>query len=145
MPHVTEVWGTGRPTYNCGANTITGGRLVMPDGTTGKIIHAAANSKLCLGVAVDDAVPDGSQTTEGYNVTAAIIRPDVAVARYGVYSLTFAANCPFGSFVVCAANGTVTPYTSGTSTYDQIVCRCVETGGVVIATKVTGRVALLNL
>lgn len=145
MPHVTEKFGDGRPTYNCGVNTIVGGRLVMPDGTTGNIIHAALNTKLCLGVATDDALPDGSQTTSGYNVTSAIIRPDVAVARVGIYRLWYAANCAFGTFLVAAANGYVTPYTSGTSTFDQIVGRCDEPGGVVIATNVRGRVRLLNL
>lgn len=143
MPTAVERFRDGPITYNVGTNTVIGGRLVMPDGTTGTIKHATAGTTLCLGVAKMDARPEAGQATEGYAVTSALIRPDVAVARAPhVYDLTFTANCGWGVHVVCAADGKVTPYTPGTSTFDQIVGKCIEPKGVVVATKVTGRVEL---
>lgn len=142
MPHVTERFGTGPVTYNVGVDTVIGGRLVEVK-TDGTIKHTTAATKKCVGIATDDAKPLTGQSTDGYNVSAAIIRDDVAVARIGVYPLIFSVASGNGDFLVADADGKVKPQTVGTTTFDQIVGRCVEKGGVLINT--TGLVALINL
>lgn len=131
MPSLVQKFEKGPLTFNCGPNTITGGRLVMPDtGNPGNIIHTTLNTPNCLGVALLDAAPLSGQTVDGFAVSSAIIRPDVAVANEGVYRLWASAAIPFGSYVVADANGYVKAYTAGTSTYDQIVGKCVEPNGI---------------
>lgn len=141
MPHLTQKLATGPFTCNCGPNTIIGGRLVMPDTVNlGMVIHTTLATTKCLGVALDDAIPLSGQTVDGYAVTAAIIRSEFAVAWEGIYWLDFSVAATFGDLLVADAAGKVRPYTAGTSTYDQIIGRCVEPKNVLINTR--GRVRL---
>lgn len=128
---MTQKFEAGPLTFNVGPNTIIGGRLVMPDtGNAGTIIHTTLNATDVLGVALMDAAPLSGQTVDGFAVTSAITRPDVAVANEGVYRLWASGAIGFGKRVVADANGYVKQYTAGTSTFDQIIGKCVEPGGI---------------
>lgn len=126
----------GPATYEVNV-AVTGGQLVMVDGSTGKVkpAIAAASGTTCLGVALNDAVPTGT----GTNLTFGTARKDVAVA-YGPAEviLTATGNIAFGVQVVCAAAGTVA--TVGSGTFDQVVGRCTEPAGITGGS--TGRVRL---
>lgn len=148
MPHITQKMEAGPLTFNVGTNTVVGGQLVMVDGSTTFIKPTTANTTKCLGVALDDAKPLAGQVVDGVigvqgggGVTANIVRPDVAVAYCGVYRLTYSVAANFGDPLVADAAGKVKPYTPGTTTFDQIVARCVEPAGVLINTR--GRTLLL--
>jgi hypothetical protein len=131
MPTMTQKFEKGPLTFNVGPNSVIGGRLVMPDtGNPGTIIHTTLNTTKCLGVALMDAMPLSGQTVDGFAVTSAIVRPDVAVATEGVYRLWASAAINFGDRVVADASGYIKAYTAGTSTFDQIVGKCVEPGGI---------------
>lgn len=104
---------------------VTGGQLVMPDSTTGKVKPATAGATTVLGVALADAAPTSSQSPTNFSTA----RPDVAVA-YGDIDVrvTYAANAAWGVKLMAAANGQVTPYVAGTA--DMIVGICAEPAGV---------------
>lgn len=104
---------------------VTGGQLVMPDSTTGKVKPATAGATTVLGVALADAAPTSSQSPTNFSTA----RPDVAVA-YGDIDVrvTYAANSAWGVKLMAAANGQVTPYVAGTA--DMIVGICAEPAGV---------------
>jgi hypothetical protein len=141
MPHVTCVLEHGPEAFHdCGTNTIIGGRLVMPDAATGYIKHTTAATTKCLGVATDDAGPLAGQSVSGYDVTSAILPSETAVAFRGVWKLEFSVAAAFGDLLVADADGKVKPYTAGTSTFDQIIGKCVERSGVLINTR--GKVRL---
>lgn len=120
---------------------IKGGMLVEPDAATGRIKPAAANSALCLGVALGDASASdfaNADTTDtwGNTIVNAQYPPnEVAVGWQGVFKLKVAATSatvPFGALVKCAANGEVTLHsTGGAATFDVIIGRCVEPLGIV--------------
>jgi hypothetical protein len=118
---------------------VTGGQLVMPDGTTGKIKPATAGATTVLGQASDDAAPAGSGTSTDYST----LRPEVAVYEApATVTLTYAADCAFGLKVIAAASGQVTPVGAaaaldGTS----VVGICTEPGGVLAGAK--GRTKLV--
>lgn len=131
MPHITNKMEHGPLTFDCGTDTIIGGRLVELK-TDGTIKHTTAGTKKFIGVAIDDAMPLAGQAVDGYNVSANIMHSEVAVGYRGVWRLEYAAAAACGDWLVAAADGKVTPYTSGTSTFDQIIGRCVEPGGVLI-------------
>lgn len=136
MPAVTNLFEHGPITYTVSAST-SGGQLVAAQ-SDGTVAPAAADSTAVLGVAVKNAEPSdaGASSTTAYGedvVDVSWPRPEVAVAYRGVYRVTYAAAASFGDLLVAAASGQVTPYTAGTSTFDQIVGRCVETGGVAAA------------
>jgi hypothetical protein len=99
------------------------GQLVMPDSTTGKIKPATAAAATVLGVARDDAAPEGSGSSTNFGT----LRPEVAVfqAPYTV-KVTFAADTTFGQKVIAAASGQVTPGVVA----GQVVGYCVEPNGV---------------
>lgn len=134
MPGSYPTLQLGPATYEVSA-TVTGGQLVMVDGTTGKVKPTTGQVAVVLGVALNDAVPAGS----GSQLNYATARKEVSVA-YGPAEvvLTAAANIAFGQKVVAAAAGQVTPGT--TPTFDQIVGICTEPGG--ILSGATGRVRL---
>lgn len=132
---------------------VTGGMLVMPDGTTGMVKPATAAAINVLGVALSDANPAGSNPTSPLNLGWA--QPEVAVA-YGPadVDVTYAASAAFGDLLIAAANGQVTPVpapaATGTATATTqtditdtraIVGRCTEPGGV--ASAGVGRMRLL--
>jgi hypothetical protein len=103
---------------------VTGGQLVMPDSTTGKVKPATASATTVLGVALADAAPTSSQSATNFSTA----RPEVAVAYGDVdVRVTYAANCAWGVKLMAAANGQVTPYVAGTA--DMIVGICTEPAG----------------
>lgn len=131
MPGAHRYTQLGPDTYEVSA-AVTGGQLVMPDGTTGKVKPATAAAVTVLGVALADAEPAGSDPTSPLNISWA--QPQVAVGYGpGTYDLTYSAACAFGELVVADANGAVKPYTAGTSTFDAVVGRCTEPAGVASA------------
>lgn len=136
MPAVTNLFEHGPITYPVSAST-SGGQLVEAV-SGGTVAPAAAGSVVVLGVAVKNAEPSdaGATSTTAYGadvVDASWPRDEVAVAYRGVFRVTYAAAAAFGDLLVAAANGQVTPYTAGTTTFDAIVGRCVEPGGVAAA------------
>lgn len=106
---------TDKPiTYTVQA-VVAGGQLVDadqnvvtdPPSVTGP---SAANSKLCLGVALEDAAPPGTDSS-----TDAAARPPLTpVARNVVVPVTFTAASKIGDRLKCAANGAVTVWVDGT-------------------------------
>jgi hypothetical protein len=128
----------GPATYQVSA-AVTGGQLVMADvSNVGQILPAAAGTKLCLGVALTDAVPVGS----GSNLNFATARYETAVA-YGpaevILTVSGSTAVAFGALVGVGAGGTIVPI--GALTFDQAVGRCTEPAGIA-ATGGTGRVRL---
>lgn len=115
----------GPDTFNAaaaatGTAQIIGGRLVQFSATdTGKVILAADNSDVYLGVALYDAHPsqNGSAATpsgfDGFDFST--IQPEVAVAWTGVFKLDFAEAANTGDLVYAAADGKVKK-TKGTAT-----------------------------
>lgn len=128
---------------------VKGGQLVEARASS-KIGVAAAGSATVLGVAQTDAKP--SVTTSGtdsdgnitFDLGQAVYTDYVAVLKVGEVPVTYAANCSFGVLLKAAASGQVTPWVSGTDSPGLIVGRCTEPGGVVIATKPTGLMRILN-
>jgi len=106
---------------------VVGGQLVEPDAATGRIKPAAAGSAVCLGVACTDAIPAATNQNDNANDTnLSPIGPYVAVASQGYWVLTYAAACTLGTKVKVAANGTVTPWVSGTDAAALVVGICCE-------------------
>ena len=121
----------GPETYEVNTDqTITGGQLVEPDGTTGKIKPAVVNSTAWLGVALYDGLPagtTGATTVHGFvNVDTSVPRPEVAVAWHGVFKLKAAEAIAFGEVVYCAANGEI----QNATTTGRAVGQCIEKGGI---------------
>ena len=140
LPHLK----LGPASYQVSA-LVAGGQLVAADASGTTVSVAGAGSKLVLGVAGTDAAPIPNQA--GVTDTAAGGAPLLDISVLGDYTavyssgydmhVTYAANCPFGTLLMAAAAGTVTPYVAGTA--DQIVGRCTQPGGVVTATNAVGR------
>lgn len=134
MSGVLPVYERGPITFPVLASVIiTGGQMVEYDATNGggAVRPAGAGSVTCIGVALDDAVgpsvSQGSTDPLSNAITSLTQYPNyVSVALMGVFRVTYAAACNFGELVICAANGQVTPYVAGTSTYDEIVGRCID-------------------
>jgi len=104
---------------------VVGGTLVEPDGTTGKVKTATAGTAVCLGIAETDAIPTATdQNISATNILLSPIGPYVAVASEGFYDIEYAAACVAGAKVKVAANGTVTPWVSGTDASGLIVGIC---------------------
>lgn len=128
----------GPATYQV-STAVTGGQVVVVDGSTGFIkpsTGASGGDKNVLGVALGDAVPAGS----GSNLNFATARYEVAVA-YGPAEVVVTAaggTLAFGALVAAGAAGTVVAISTGT--FDQVVGRVTEPGG--IASGATGRVRL---
>jgi hypothetical protein len=124
----------GPETYevNTGVTGVTGGLLVEPDSTTGKVKLAANESDVWLGVALYDAQPAGTSgegTSNGFfALNAAVPQPEVAVAWHGVHKLknSAAGALAFGALVVTAANGEVKAKGAATS---RVVGQVVQTTG----------------
>ncbi|MGW1676027.1 hypothetical protein [Saccharopolyspora sp. NPDC002376] len=125
MPGVVPRQQHGPDTLEVSEN-VNGGQLVVPS-TGGKVKPAGAGAINVLGVALDDARPAGSAPTNPINT--AWPHSEVAVA-YGVdIRVTYNAAAKFGDLLVTAAGGQVAPVDE-TATFDQIVGRCTEPGGV---------------
>lgn len=147
---VNEVPGS-LPHYRLGPDSyqvsalVAGGQLVVGDvsGTTVSVAGAAALN--VLGVAGNDAAPivsqAGNTTSYGDSLVDISVLPDYVSVYHGAdMHVTYAANAAFGQLLKAAANGTVTPWVSGTDTLPAtIVGRCTQPGGVVQATNAVGR------
>ena len=125
---------------------VVGGQLVVADASPATTVSpAGAGSKLVLGVAGNDAAPIPNQASSTDTAAGGAPLVDISVLSdyTSVYAggydmhVTYAANCAAGTLLMAAANGQVTPYVAGTA--DQIVGRCTQPGGVVIATNAVGR------
>lgn len=138
MPGVLPKWGDGPVTRQVNV-AVTGGQLVEPDSTTGKIKPATAATAVALGVAMNDAAPSATgegTTTYGAPVLDISLPPDyVAVARGCFIKVTYAAVTVWGAKLKTAANGQVTPWVSGTDAAGLIVGVCEEPAGVAAAAK----------
>ena|SRR4249919_984133 len=144
MPGILPVFDKGPLTFSAttaaNGGNIKGGMMVEPDGTTQRIKPASAASATCLGVALGDASASdyaNATTTDAWGnetVNAQYPPNEVAVAWQGVYVLKIAATSatvPFGALVKCAASGELTLHSTGSAaTFDIIVGRCVEPGGI---------------
>lgn len=118
---------------------VSGGQLVVPDGTTGKVKPSAGGETTVLGVALTDAQPRGSAPTNPIHTNWP--SPYTSVAHSGVdIIVTYAAAAPYGARLKAAANGQVTPYVSGTDTADMIVGICTEPRGVAEGAKGRARI-----
>ena len=134
----------GPPSFQVSA-LVTGGQLVAADSANATTVSAAgAGSVTVLGVAGNDAAPIPNQagdtdTLAGTSPLVDIsVLPDyVSVYRGADMHVTYAANAGFGVQLMAAAAGAVTPYVAGTA--NEIVGRCTQPGGVVIATSAVGR------
>lgn len=113
--------------------SVARGQVVMADAATGLVKPATAGTTLFLGVARDDAAPDGS----GSATNLATLRPEVAIFQApAIVEVTFAADTDDGEFVVCAAAGAVTPVgAAAASDATSVVGKCVDPGGVTAGNK----------
>jgi hypothetical protein len=107
---------------------ITGGLLVIGANVSGvdTVEIAGALALNVLGVALIDGTTDALIAA----TTPLVAWPEadrVTIGSHGVFPVTYAANATIGQWLVAAANGQVTPYTPGTSTFDQIVGYCLQT------------------
>lgn len=124
----------GPDTYEVSA-TVTGGQVLMVDGSTGKVKPSTGVLSAIVGVALTDAVPAGS----GSNLAFGTAPKTVSVA-YGPATVkcTAAGAIAFGALVTSAASGQVA--TIGAGTFDQVIGKCVEPGG--ISSAGVGRIRL---
>lgn len=135
MPGANRTLQFGPSTYEVSV-AVTGGQLVEPDSTTGKVKPATAGSLAVLGVAMADANTAASNPTSPLNVSWA--QPEVAVA-YGPaeFVVTYTAAATFGQLLIAGAAGAVTPIPAITTPTAAdvtatrgIVGRCTEPAGV---------------
>jgi hypothetical protein len=133
------------------SNVILGGNVVMSDPTnTGSNYVVAAKGPssnkgavTVIGVALNDAVgpsvSQGSTDPLGNAILALTQYPNqVTVALIGVFNLVYAGTCAFGGLVRTVDGATagqttagqVYPYTAGSTTYDEIIGKCIQPGGV---------------
>jgi hypothetical protein len=111
--------------------------LVIPAADTTKVAVAGALALNVLGVAANDVGLRTSQ--DGQNPANIAQAPDYVAVYYGVdIDVTYNANAANGILLVTAAGGKVTPYTAGTSLFDQIVGRCSQPGGVTVSSLAVG-------
>lgn len=138
MSGVVPRFETGPITYTV-AEAVKGGQLVEARASS-LVGVAAAGSKLVLGVATKDALPDASrESTDSFGFP---VYNEVALSQYvavgvGFYPVTYAADAAFGEKLKAAALGKVTPFVEAADTADMIVGYCAEPAGVVSAGGVT--------
>lgn len=153
MSGVAIVLQKGPKTYTPADNTVVKGGDVIAAGAGGRVVVAGAGALNVLGIALNDAIaPEDVVTTpSGDPPTLAAVPQNTKVAvAYGgmeVDGVTYAADCAEGVALIAAANGDVTPFTGFSATagdpnvnFALIIGWCAEPGGVVVATKATGRV-----
>lgn len=130
----------GPETYEV-ASAVKGG-MVIQARTDGKVEKAGAGSVKVLGVAEIDAKPYANPVStdgDGFETINLSPLPDHTTVGFGRYPVTYAADAAFGVALKAAANGTVTPWISGTDAANLIIGKCDEPGGVVVLTKAVGR------
>ena len=121
----TWVFQDGPITFQC-ASAVPKGALVQRDDTnTGQSKVPSAGGRNVLGLAMKAGAPSGDATAHSATNRAGF-GDQVPVALEGVVRVTFASSAAPGDMLVAAANGQVTAYTTGTSTYDQIVGTAME-------------------
>jgi len=135
MANAVPAYESGPITYQVN-QAVVGGQIVQLD-TGGMVKPAVANSVIALGVATKDAIPTGTNqnpTVVGVpqSINLSPISAYTAVAMTGVWRLTNGGGgaLALGDLVVCAASGAVQKYTAGTSTFDQIIGKCVDPAGI---------------
>ena len=110
---------------------VTGGQLVEPDGTTGKVKPATAGSIRVLGAAMGDAQPPIDPFNPPAVLDISRSRPRVAV-EYGpcdIDSVTYSAPANFGQPLVCTGSGQVGPAGAAPDP-GSLVGRCTTPSGV---------------
>lgn len=133
----------GPHTYEV-AEAVKGGMLIVPNSAVAgdkTVKKAGAGATKVLGVAEIDARPfvdPVSTDADGFETLNIAPMPQETTAGFGVYPVTYAADCAFGAALKTAANGQVTPWATGVDAADLVVGYCAEPGGVVVATKATG-------
>jgi hypothetical protein len=134
-------------TTTANGGTISGGKFVIPDGTTGRIrVCNAAGATNVIGLATGDAAPSDYSNADtadpwGNPVVNAQFPPnEVAVAYQGVWRVrnSSGATIPFGALVVASAVGEA--QARAAETMDAVVGKCVEPGG--IAAGARGKILL---
>lgn len=138
-PHLQS----GPETHLVSTNMV-GGTLVEPDGVTGKVKPAVANSTATLGLAIGDAAATAgmqaiTQDAWGRNVGGAMNPPnEVAVAYRGSWWVknTSGTAWTYGQRLYAGASGIL----QGTVTTGAVVAICIEPAGV--ANNAEGRVRL---
>ena len=145
MSGVAVVFKQGPKTYTPADNSVIKGGDVVVAATGGRIAVAGSGALNVVGIALLDGVApeDVTNAASGDPLTAALVPANTKVAvAYGgmeVGGVTYAADAAEGVALVAAANGDVTP-AGATPDARTIVGWCAEPGGVVVATKATGRV-----
>lgn len=153
MSGVPIVFKSGPKTYTPADNSvITGGDVVIA-ATGGRCAVAGAAALNVVGIALNDAIAPEDVVTAPTGTPPVLFagrqETKVAVAYGGmeVDGVTYAADASEGDALVAAANGDVTPFTGFSATagnanvdFRLIIGWCAEPGGVVVATKATGRV-----
>lgn len=117
------------------STAVSGGMVVVPDGTTGMVKPAAGGETNTVGYATTDALPTATNqnpTTPGALVTVnlAPLPSTTSVAVEGTFPCTFLAAVPFGGQVKTAANGQVTLWIVATDAPALIIGRCMSAAGV---------------
>jgi hypothetical protein len=134
MSGVVPRFETGPVTYTV-AEAVKGGQLVEARAAA-KVGVAGAGSKVVLGVATKDALPDASRESTdsfGFPVYNEVALSEFVTVGVGFYPVTYAANASFGEKLKAAAAGKVTPYVEASDTADMIVGYCAEPAGVTSA------------
>lgn len=145
MSGVAVVFKQGPKTYTPADNSVIKGGDVVAAGAAGRCVVAGAAAVNVLGIALNDAIAPEDVVTaaSGTPPTLAAVpqATKVAVAYGGmeVDGVTFTADAAEGVALVAAANGDVSP-AGATPDARTIIGWCAEPGGVVVATKATGRV-----
>lgn len=131
MPGVTPRFARGPQTCTVLAQVV-GGQLV--DGAAGGVQPSGAGSFVCIGIALEDAIP--AATSQAPTVPGAPVAVNlapypaqVAVASEGIYPVTYAAAATFGQRLIAAANGQVTPAGAAPDAR-TVVGICMEPAGV---------------
>lgn len=145
MSGVAQYRKAGPRTYTPADNAVIVGGQVVEAVAGGRIQKAGAGSVKHLGVALTDAIAPEDVVTgpvvggDGRPVTALYSAPTtVAVADSGIeVKVTYAANAAFGDWLICAANGTVTPAGAAPDAR-TLVGQCREPLGVVVGTNPRG-------
>jgi hypothetical protein len=136
---------TDQPLTALVSGVVAGGQFVDADQTNSDtngartVAVSGAGSLLCVGVALQDAAPAGTDSS----TDAAARPPQTSIARAGsCVPVTFAAQSKYGDRLKTAASGQATPWVDGTDDVAKIVAINVDPGGVVASGGV-GVVSLL--
>lgn len=146
MPGINKRTDGQDSVYEALTTNVVGGNLVeYRTGATGSGLPgaapAAAGSAVCLGVAIEDAIPVANlaalQTgTNGFGYPFLDVSvPDATFTVYNdaIVPVVYAAAATFRQSLKCAAAGQVTPWVSGTDAANLIIGWCAQPGGMASA------------